>query len=328
MKRLQPVIWTKGTFLSPQHLQIQDRFLENLLQFQLESLSFRPWGFAHSQISQEGSGGRSADHLFSAPGYCPTACCSIFRHPTPRRRSKQLADCFEPDQTSLDLYLAVPQYRERGLNVATYRAGRRRALPRRNRAVPRRKHRPFGKARAGGPQESAPAGRRRGSRRLLHPARGARPPHRGRHISVGPALRAAAARISTPAIIWSPSPAAWWKFSSARSSGISGMRRQKNQSLADFTAADIANFWLLYTINTAFPDLPPPLRNARRPSRSALFRHALAGRSADHLLAPQSIRAICPPTITRIWAPASPNWTRSCACCWKPWCPAISSRCR
>ena len=31
------------------------------------------------------------------------------------------------------------------------------------------------------------------------------------------------------------------------------MRRQKNQSLADFTAADIANFWLLYTVNMAYP---------------------------------------------------------------------------
>ncbi len=33
------------------------------------------------------------------------------------------------------------------------------------------------------------------------------------------------------------------------------MRRQKNQSLADFTTADIANFWLLYTINNYFPML-------------------------------------------------------------------------
>ena len=54
MKRLQQVIWTKGTFLTPQHLQIQDRFLENLLQFQIESLSFRPWGFRTLQITQEG----------------------------------------------------------------------------------------------------------------------------------------------------------------------------------------------------------------------------------------------------------------------------------
>jgi type VI secretion system protein ImpJ len=42
---------------------------------------------------------------------------------------------------------------------------------------------------------------------------------------------------------------------SARSSAVAGLRRQKNQSLADFSAADIANFWLLYTINTAFPEI-------------------------------------------------------------------------
>ena len=39
MKRLQPVIWTKGTFLTPQHLQLQDRFLEDTLQFRLEALN-------------------------------------------------------------------------------------------------------------------------------------------------------------------------------------------------------------------------------------------------------------------------------------------------
>jgi type VI secretion system protein ImpJ len=40
---------------------------------------------------------------------------------------------------------------------------------------------------------------------------------------------------------------------SAKSSTLAGTRRQKNQTLADFTAADIASFWLLYTINTFFP---------------------------------------------------------------------------
>ena len=42
MKRLQPVIWMKGTLLSPQYLQTQDRFLENSLKFQLDGLSFGP----------------------------------------------------------------------------------------------------------------------------------------------------------------------------------------------------------------------------------------------------------------------------------------------
>ena len=41
----------------------------------------------------------------------------------------------------------------------------------------------------------------------------------------------------------------------ARSSQLSGTRRQKNQSLADFSASDVANFWLLYTINSHLPVL-------------------------------------------------------------------------
>src|SRR6516164_6018751 len=50
--QLEPVIWTKGTFLSPQHLQRQDRFLGDLLRFQCECMSFRPWGFRALEISQ------------------------------------------------------------------------------------------------------------------------------------------------------------------------------------------------------------------------------------------------------------------------------------
>ena len=47
-----------------------------------------------------------------------------------------------------------------------------------------------------------------------------------------------------------------------RSSQLSGSRRQKNQSLADFTASDVANFWLLYTLNTRLPGLRHILQSA------------------------------------------------------------------
>jgi type VI secretion system protein ImpJ len=39
----------------------------------------------------------------------------------------------------------------------------------------------------------------------------------------------------------------------AKTNSLAGTRRQKNQSLADFTASEIASFWLLYTINHSFP---------------------------------------------------------------------------
>src|SRR5205085_6354119 len=53
MKLLQPVIWSKGTFLTPQHLQAQDRFIENHLHFQIDALNFQPWGFTTLSIDQK-----------------------------------------------------------------------------------------------------------------------------------------------------------------------------------------------------------------------------------------------------------------------------------
>ena len=53
MKQLQPVIWTKGTFLTPQHLQVQDRFIEDTLNFRLQALKFCAWGFSELLLNQE-----------------------------------------------------------------------------------------------------------------------------------------------------------------------------------------------------------------------------------------------------------------------------------
>ena len=39
MRQLQPVLWTKGVLLTPQHFQTQDRFLEDLLAMQLSALT-------------------------------------------------------------------------------------------------------------------------------------------------------------------------------------------------------------------------------------------------------------------------------------------------
>ena len=50
MRQLQPVLWTKGTLLSPQHLQTQDRFLEDLLRFRIEALAYCPWGDRKSVV--------------------------------------------------------------------------------------------------------------------------------------------------------------------------------------------------------------------------------------------------------------------------------------
>ena len=117
MKRLEPVIWTKGTFLTPQHLQIQDRFLENVLHFELEALSFRPWGLRRFQINQE----LLAAGTFSlsiASGIFPDGLLFDIPNSDPAPEPKPIADLFPDDSGELAVYLAIPQYRERGLNIS------------------------------------------------------------------------------------------------------------------------------------------------------------------------------------------------------------------
>jgi len=120
MPRLEPVIWTKGTFLNPQHLQRQDRFLEETLQFDLQALEFRPWGFRHLRIDQAAL---SAGTLVvsEAAGIFPDGLLFDVPESDPAPPAKPLAEHFDPETQSVDVYLAIPSYRERGFNVATSR---------------------------------------------------------------------------------------------------------------------------------------------------------------------------------------------------------------
>src|SRR5580704_9707815 len=105
MKHLQPVVWMKGTLLSPQYLQTQDRFLENTLQFHLESLAFAAWGFRRLQVNHEA--------LAEAEGIFPDGLLFDIPGADSAPAPKPLQDCFEADQKTLDVYLAIPHFRER-----------------------------------------------------------------------------------------------------------------------------------------------------------------------------------------------------------------------
>ena len=251
MKRLQPVIWTKGTLLNPQHLQVQDRFLESNLEFQLDALSFRPWGFSRLRLDQEAlSHGIVA--ISEAAGIFPDGL--LFDVPTSDAgpASRALSDAFDPDQESMEVFLAVPNYRELGINVSasgrdadarfrveyTMVRDENTGLSEKPVQVARKNLRLLleGEAQEGNS--------------LLRVARVKRTPAGlfqldPRHVpplldmTASDYLMAIARRLV--------------EILSARSSTLAGTRRQKNQSLADFTASDIASFWLLYTINSHSP---------------------------------------------------------------------------
>src|ERR1035438_8900072 len=122
MRILQPVIWAKGTFLSPQHLQVQDRFVESVLQFRMEALQFRPWGFSRLRINQEAlASGVFAIH--EAQGLFSDGLPFDIPGSDPAPPVKPLAPYFEPGQTSIEVSLAIPDFRVSGVNLSMRERG-------------------------------------------------------------------------------------------------------------------------------------------------------------------------------------------------------------
>ncbi|MGO4880122.1 MAG: type VI secretion system baseplate subunit TssK [Bryobacteraceae bacterium] len=249
--RLEPVVWTKGTFLNPQHLQSQDRFLEETLQFDLQALEFRPWGFRHLRIDHAAL---AAGNLVvaEAAGIFPDGLLFEVPGSDPAPPAKPLADHFHDDVNSVDLYFSVPSYRERGFNVAS---ARRDAETRYRAEVEMIRDENTG-------QSEKPVMVARKNLRLAAEAEnreGSSTLRVARVLKTAAGLFQLDPRFVPPLLDFAASDylasiaRRLVEILSAKSSELAATRRQKNQSLADFTSADIPRFWLLYTVNAALP---------------------------------------------------------------------------
>lgn len=252
MRRLQPVIWSKGTFLAPQHLQTQDQFIESSIHFRLDALAFRPWGFRHLAVDHE----KLASGIFAidrASGRLADGLLFEMPDSDPLPPGKPLADAFGEDQDRVDIYLSIPAVRERSPNISANRGDDARysaesiLLPDENSGLTERPvqiaRKNFRLLAEGDVREGTSALKIAKVRRTkaktyeLDPA------------FVPPLLDYTASEYLVSIL------RRLIEILSTRSSNLSSTRRQKNQTLASFTASDIPNFWLLYTINSYFPVL-------------------------------------------------------------------------
>lgn len=251
MRQLQPVLWTKGVLLSPQHLQLQDRFFEDSLSFQLASLTFSPWGFQRLEIDREAlSTGMFG--LRGASGIFRDGLLVDLPQSDPPPPPRPLEHAFGPDQRVLDVYLAVAEHRDDGRNVdslgqdanARYRAS---DLMLRDETT--------------GKVERPIQVARKNLRLLLE----------GESLEgfsvlrVGRVLRSPVGAYDLQADFIPPLidvrgsehlmtiTRRLVEILSAKSSEVAKTRRQKNLSLAEFGVADVASFWLLHTVNTYLP---------------------------------------------------------------------------
>ncbi len=255
MKKMQPVIWTKGVLLTPQHMQLQDRFLEELLEFRLGTLAFAPWGFHRLAVDREAlANGMTA--ITAATGIFPDGLLFDIPDADPAPPPKSFDGRWQPDQDWLTVYLAVPEYRPGGLNVGTSPGGGGRSTRFVAEMLVRRDENT-------GLAEKPILVARRNLQLLIEGE------SLEGHIAlpIARVTRSAAGecqldhRFVPPVINISASDyllaiaRRLVELLSAKSSALSERRRQKNQSLAEFGISDVASFWLLYTVNTYMPQL-------------------------------------------------------------------------
>lgn len=252
MRRLQPVIWSKGTLLTPQHLQTQDRFLEDVLQFQMDALNFRPWGFRTITIDP---------HMLAGGLFSISSASGLFRdgllfdipHSDPAPPVKSLAPYFEGGAKSVYVSLSIPAYRDRTANTSTKSdAGTRftsdligvrddvLGSPEKKIQIARKN---FSLLADGDSQEG------HSLLRMARVERVGKDAYRMDPNFVPPLidLHASARLVGIARDLV--------ELLGAKSAGLAGMRRQKNPKLVQLTVADAPQFWLLHTVNTYFPVL-------------------------------------------------------------------------
>jgi type VI secretion system protein ImpJ len=251
MTQLQKVLWTKGVLLNPQHLQAQDRYLESLLAFRLSALAFYPWGFAELEFDRDALSG-GVLKVSRARGLLPDGLVFDIGGADPAPPPLPLAEHWRPDQTSMLVHVAIAEQSMGRMSVAP-RAGERdtryvaEVVLRRDEntglgekpiQVARKNLRLVAEGESLEGMVSLPIARlRRGAAGALE-----------LDPSFIPPLVNIAASTHLVALVRN-----LVELMGAKSVELSGMRRHRNVGLADFGVSDVANFWLLYTVNSYLP---------------------------------------------------------------------------
>src|SRR5215475_51094 len=116
MKKRHRVVWTKGMFLTPQHFQTQDQFLEDNIQFRFAASHFANWGVTELSIDSEALE-NGQFRLTKCIGIMPDGESFDIPDVDDMPPSRSIAEHFPPTQESLDIFLALPENRLRARNV-------------------------------------------------------------------------------------------------------------------------------------------------------------------------------------------------------------------
>lgn len=261
MKNRNRVVWTKGMFLTPQHFQTQDQFVEDAMQFRFTASHFANWGVTELSIDTEALT-NGLFRLSTCNGIMPDGEPFQIPDVDAMPPSRSVLQHFPPTRGTLDVFLAIPEARPRARNVTipgTPQAETSGAPPSTRYLAETLM---ITDENAGGEEKPVQVARR--TFRLLF---------EGEYLDGFSTFRiaqltrnAAGAPIPHPRFIapcLNLSSSAYLsmlirrqiEILATKSSTLSAPRRQRGKMLAEFAPSETANFWLLHTVNSYLPEL-------------------------------------------------------------------------
>jgi type VI secretion system protein ImpJ len=267
MKDLSRVVWSEGMYLGPHHFQAQSRYFEDSFRFAATSLWFEPWGLVAAQLDSEAlkNGTLSLNH---ARGIFPDGLAFHMPESDPLPEPRNITDLFPPVRDSVGVGLSIPPRRPEGSNTLLPEGnGDGASVPLRYLAEPQMLY----DETTGRDEKSVDIGRKNITLRL-----DTEPVGNFINLPIARIIRDAAGKFAfdpyyiPPAVEISASGCLMFilsrlieiledkcnKFSRAAPGG-------KERSWTEFSTREIANFWLLHTVNSALA----PLRHLYKTKR-------------------------------------------------------------
>lgn len=118
MSRAQNVIWNEGLFLTPHVFQQADRYHENLLNFKLKPLFPFYWGVSELEFDQDGLP-NGFFTLFRCNGIMPDGLTIQAPDEDQVPEVRSFKELFPPSAQTLDVFLAVPSTSHGSVNYQT-----------------------------------------------------------------------------------------------------------------------------------------------------------------------------------------------------------------
>lgn len=257
MRNLRRVVWSRGMFLTPQHFQTADNWLDEALQFRFTASNFANWGVIDIGIQEE-SLANGVFVLQACRGILPDGGLFSVPDPDGAPPGRDIKAHFRADQDALDVFLSLPERHEGGKNFAQAAETPMGPGTSRYTAATLEVIDENGYGESKGVQVATKnlrllfADENRDGFDSIRIARVVR--SAAGIYMLDPEFIAPCLDIGSSAYLMNLLRRQV-EILISKSDSLNAVRRQRGQALAGFSFNDAATFWLLHTVNSAVPEL-------------------------------------------------------------------------